>query len=338
MSKRPLKLARYRQAAQKAADWLESKQQANGAIDRRGGLASAYKTTFALVTAGRLPAAWRLLDYVAQHYMTEPGEFHNADESEWDKATTLYRNGYILKAAIRLGRFDIASEAALKRCLQYQHRSGGFLSGLSRTVRNRIDPLHTAMGGWLCLYWAKTDRAVRAGDFLVNLIENQPAMPDRFYFKTDARTGRCITEHPEGQSIGCYADRQRSKQHFFYAGAIMGYLSDLYRATQRRVYLNAARKMYAFEQGMNPRGYAWPSKCKVGWGAALLYSVTLDAAHRRMAEKVADVTFVKAQHADGSWDPLDFPIYDDGRSRRLSNVEITAEFTFELCEIAKALR
>ena len=75
----------------------------------------------------------------------------------------------------------------------------------------------------------------------------------------------------------------------------------------------------------------------VGWGAALLYSVTRDGAHRRMAEKVADVTFLKSQHTDGSWEKLEFPVFDDGRGRTLSNVEITAEFTFELCEIAKAL-
>ena len=118
---------------------------------------------------------------------------------------------------------------------------------------------------------------------------------------------------------------------------MMGYLADLYRATQSKKYLQAAVKMFDFEKGMNPRSFSWPCKCKVGWGAALLYSVTGDPDHRKMAEKVADVTFLKTQCRDGSWEQMNFPTHDDGRGHLSSSLEVTAEFTFELSEIVKAL-
>ena len=104
-----------------------------------------------------------------------------------------------------------------------------------------------------------------------------------------------------------------------------------------RSYLRAATKLFAYEKGMHPRSFEWSCKCKVGWGAALLYSVTADAAHRSMATKVADITLLKPQCGNGSWKSLWFPLSDDGDGFDVSAMEVTAEFTFELCEIAKAL-
>lgn len=340
MSNLQQKLALYGKAAQKGADWLVARQRKDGAIDPQHGMSSVYKTSLALVLAGRLDSAWRLMDYIAANYLTEPGEFHaEADaKGELDQSFGFYRNCYILLAGLRLGRFDIASPAALAHFYRHQHRSGGFFGGLKPRDRRQIDPLFTAMGGWLCLTTAREDRAVRAGDFLLNLITSQPEMPERFYFHTNPRTGECIAKFPPGLGIAYFADRKRSKQHFFYAGAIMGFLSDIYRATGQNKYLDGARTLFDFERGMNSRGFVWPSKCKVGWGAALLYAATGETAHRKMAEKVADVTFLKAQRPDGSWDQFQAPFSDDGsRYVFVSATELTAEFTFELCELRKAL-
>ena len=337
MARRIRRSEPLRRAAQKAADWIESRQSADGSIDRAGGIASIYKTTFALVAAGRLPAAWRLMDFVADHWMTEPGEFHINDESWLDKATAFYRNCYILKAALRLGRFDIASPAALDHLFRYQHRGGGFCPGLNRAGRHRVNSMHACMGGWLCLYATRLDRAVRAGDFLLNLIRKQPDMPNRFYFFTNTRTGRCITKFDPGTAVVHVADRKLPRQQFFQVGAIMGFLADLYRATGKAKYLRGAEKMFTVDQGMHPRSFEWPSKCKAGWGAALLYSVTGNRAHRRTAERVARTTMLRSQRRDGSWPDFQFPQRDDGTGFVISSMELTAEFTFELCEMAKAM-
>ena len=332
------KIIAYCRAAQKAADWLESRQQASGVVDPENGVGAVYKTTAAFVAAGRLHAAWKLMDYIGAHYVVEPGEFQSSGGSGARVAGgSFYRNCWILMSAIRLGRFDIASPAAIEHTLRYQHRSGGFCGSLKRAERQRINPLFTAMGGWFCLYTGRHDRAVRAGDFLLRLIASQAEMPERFYFHIDARSGACITEYPPGTAIMHYADRQRAVQHFFFSGAMMGYLADLHQATGEKKYLQGARAMFDFESGMNPRSFAWISKCKVGWGAALLYAVTGEAVHRKMAEKVADVTFVKAQNPKGHWSAALVPTNDDGSGFTLPSVELTGEFAFELCEVAKAL-
>ena len=331
------KVSQYLRAAQKGADWIESNQSSDGSLGSEPGLGPIYKTTYALVMTGRLDAAWRLMDHITARYMPEPGVFRAAGESKLDQDGVFYRTCYILRAALCLGRFDVASPAALSHLYRYQHRSGGFCGGLRPAARRRINPLDTCMGGWLCLYTARLDRAIRAGDFLVRLIRNQPRMPERLYFHTDSRTGRCVTAFDPGTDVCYYSDRKKDKQWFFVTGAIMGFLADLFRATGNRSYLRTATKLFAYEKGMHPRSFEWPCKCKVGWGAALLYSVTGDAMHRTMATKVADVTLLGPQCRNGGWKTLWFPLSDDGEGFDVSAMELTAEFTFELCEIAKAL-
>jgi hypothetical protein len=81
----------------------------------------------------------------------------------------------------------------------------------------------------------------------------------------------------------------------------------------------------------------WPSKCKVGWGAAVLYRVTREEKYKSLAEKVADRTFCGAQLADGGWPGMQFPVSDDFTSVEISPDEISAEYTYELMEIAGGL-
>ena len=196
-------------------------------------MASVYKTTFALVATGRLHAAWRLMDYIAKNYMTEPCEFHADNDNERDDWMAYYRNCYVLIAALRLGRFDIASPTAIKHFLRYQHQSGVFCGSFERSKRRQINTLFTCMGGWICLYAAQWRCAVAAGDFIIRLIKNQPAMPRRFYVETEARTGQCIVDFDPGTGIAHFVNQKRACQNFFYSGAMMGFLADLYRATEK---------------------------------------------------------------------------------------------------------
>ena len=329
----------YITSADRAADWLEAQQRSDGAIAPEEGVGAIYKGGAALAAAGRLNAAWRLMDDTVRRFQTEPGEFHRDNENERDRMASLYRTCWILLGALRMGRFDVASPGALDHVYAFQdEKTGGFFATLDPAAQTQLSALHTTMAGWLCLYTARLDRARRAGDWVLDLLARQPDWPKRFYFKMDPKTGECITEYPENASILAFTDTKREKQFFFFSGMLMGYLSDLYRATGDSRYIDGAVEMFAFEQGMNPRGFRYPSKCKVGWGAALLYSVTGEAAQRRLATDVADVTFLEAQCDDGRWDACNCVANDNATAFiEVSATEMTCEFLFELCEIIKAL-
>jgi len=147
-------------------------------------------------------------------------------------------------------------------------------------------------------------------------------------------------------------DTRTVKQPSWVTGTCMAFLADLYVVTTESRYLDAALKLAAFEDQCSHELLFWPSKCKVGWGAAQLYRVTADPAHRVTAANVARITFVNAQRRDGSWPHMFYPLLDTGPWREvvyngpeahvpeaieddgshvwLSSYEITGEFLGEL--------
>jgi hypothetical protein len=160
----------------------------------------------------------------------------------------------------------------------------------------------------------------------------------RIYIHYDPEADALVTDFPADESISYTCDIHRPKQHFFFVGAPMGYLSDVYKRTGEQRFLDGAWRYFEFESRTNPEGFSWPSKCKSGWGAALLYSVTGDEVARQLAERVANETFLTAQEADGSWPTFRYPTRDDfSTSIEVSKAELTAEFVFELMEIARSL-
>lgn len=235
-----------------------------------------------------------------------------------------------------MGRYDIASQAAIDRLCAYQKPCGGFV-GRTNPDTPKINLCLTAQLADACLALGRWEAARRAADFIVRMLEQQPDMSKYLYFQADARTGKLIERFPKGESVYYRIDTEGGKQHFYYAGITAGYLSQMYTPTEYKGYLDAAREWLEFDYRTPEEGFKWPSKCKVGWGAALLYRVTGEAKYRELAEKVADITYVATQKEAGNWEPVLIPMYDDSSGFELSAHELTAEFCYELVEIVRGL-
>jgi len=155
----------YVESIEKAANWLEAQLTGEGAIAPAGGMGAMYKTGAALAAAGRLNAAWRLMDDTVRRFQRAPGEFRQDNETELDRSESFYRTCWILMGALRMGRFDVASPAALEHVYAFQDdATGGFFSTLEESAQTQISAVHTTMAGWLCLYTARPERARHAGD------------------------------------------------------------------------------------------------------------------------------------------------------------------------------
>ncbi|MFH1007686.1 MAG: hypothetical protein V1800_09315 [Candidatus Latescibacterota bacterium] len=328
----------YMAAAQRGAEWLISQQAEDGSLWKHKGLDSCFKAAWALTATGHLTEASRLLSWAKAHAMPRPGDFYLPEETQDEKDWRFYRNCFFLIGAQKSGRFDVASAAAIGRMLEYQHPCGGFLGNRDESPSRFLDPLLTCLGGWTCLHTGQDAAAIRAAEFLLYVMEIQPEIATRFYILWDPEAGTLVTEFPADESISYTCELHRAQQHFFYVGAPMGYLSDVYKRTGEQRFLDGAWRYFDFESRTNPEGFSWPSKCKSGWGAALLYSVTGDTSARKMAEQVASQTLLAAQEADGGWSTFHYPTRDDsGTSIEISRAELTAEFVFELTEIARSL-
>ncbi len=337
MSAENERLRKYILGAQKGAAWLAAQQGDDGSLLPEWGVGSVYKTLWAFIGTGHLREAHLLLNWTRDHLMTAPGEFHVPNENAFEAGQTLYRNAFVVIGALKLGRFDVASPAALQRTLQYQHRSGGFFATIPADGEGQLNPLFAAMGGWTALYFGRYPEAKRAGDYLALIMDLQPGPADELFFVYDTRTGALVADPPAGERLAYRIDATNPRQHFFYSGISAGFLAELYQATGEARYLDYAEKYVAFSRRSGGQAFHWPSKCKDGWGAALVYRITHKPEHLELAQQVADITFLGAQHENGHWDDFVVPFHDDYTGVTLPGLEITAEFTFELMEVVKGL-
>ena len=330
----------YLEAGRKGSEWLCSRQNRDGSIGTPFGVGGMYKTVWSMVANGKLTNAAMLLDWAKKNIMVQPGEFHYKYESSFEKTQFLYRNCFILLGAYKLGRFDICSEEAIKQILRYQDASGGFYANLDdKKIQAPINLLFTVVGGWISLYFGKIDEAIKTGNFIADeIINKQPDFDHFYYCGWDPKNGKLVTEFDPNTELSNCINAAKPIGPFYYSGAAAGFLTELFERTSEKKFLDAAIKSMSFSYNTIPESYNWPSKCKEGWGAALLYRQTRDPKHREIAEKVAEITFMGAQLEDGSFQDFLYPMTNDGsQGAVLSAIEITSEFSFELTEIARGL-
>ncbi len=328
----------------------------HGPIMKVRDLSYCHKVTWGLYEAGRHDAAKTLLAWIAANARMAPGRLYFPEEPPFNREMQLlYRGLTIARVAERLEHPLLTDSETRKAILDHQHPSGGVYGNIDEPSQMAsIGPLVTSFFTEWALAAGLDGPAKRSGDFLADMVErNRPHMqsePGRFYFNWDPSTGDLLTEAETGAEINSFVDTVKAKQHFYQIGTTMAALADIHLATGKDRYLDAALSLAGFEGRLNPDGLRWPSYCKIGWGAALLYRVTGLPAHRRMAANVSQVTFIDSQTDAGGWSTMYYPLIDRGEWERveydgsaevkkpredgswaaLSGYEITGEFIAEM--------
>ncbi|MBM4078078.1 MAG: hypothetical protein FJ278_00140 [Planctomycetes bacterium] len=341
----------------RAADWLVSEFAPDGPIMRERNVSYCHKVTWGLYEAGRIPEVVRLIEWLDKHAKRAPGEYYFPEEVPFEKdMQRVYRPLTFGKVAEAIRHPAFAHDATRDRLLQYQHKSGAAANNIDNGFPAELEPLNTTFFGHWALAAGLMDPATRAGDWVAELVElngkHLKADPPRFFYKRERDTGKLVTKFAKGQRMNTMIDTVTVKQPSWVTGTCMALLADLYAVTKKQRYLDAALKLGEFEKACDPKLLFWPSKCKVGWGAAELYRVTCDPAHRKIAAAVARTTFMDQQLPHGGWSHMFYPLCDEGEWRKvvysgpnrdvpttirqdgtwgwLSGHEITGEFMGEL--------
>ncbi|MFQ5810134.1 MAG: hypothetical protein ACE5JM_10995, partial [Armatimonadota bacterium] len=191
-----------------------------------------------------------------------------------------------------------------------------------------IDLMSTPIAGLACLWVGAVERAQRAGDLLVQMLDEQPMPDERLYFIRDA--SGLVVDFPPDEATRHVVDTTEEKQWYFITGACAALLVRLCRATSVARYLAAAQQYIEFCTRCGPDRYSTPQSGKAGWGAALLFGLTGDERYEKVARAVGDY-LVGSQQEDGTW-----------RNPAVSEeayviMDATAEFVVELCEIIEGL-
>ncbi|MGD9892719.1 MAG: GMC family oxidoreductase N-terminal domain-containing protein, partial [Dehalococcoidia bacterium] len=219
-ARRATPIERYRRARDRGADFLESRQGADGMIGdvANEGLGGFYKAAWALTAAGRTDAAARLAGWVRRHGITPEGDFAGAFERGPLVAVYPYANAWLAAGFQRLGAFDLARPALRFLMTLQDPASGGIATdrnGPAHGVRHEV--MSSSMTGIAALAAGEQTLADGVARFLRRVLDAQPE-PERMLCHVYVPDHGVITQFApeEAATYAIYADRPR--QAYFQFG------------------------------------------------------------------------------------------------------------------------
>ncbi len=322
----------------RGGQFLKSRIEPGGPILRERNLSYVHKTTWGMYASGvdRATIA-RLLDWAEKETLQPNGDFYFPQERpEYKDLQRVYRPLTFGKVAVWIDHPLIRRPQVLDRILQYRHKpSGGvfhYIGDDPAKIQQQptIGTLNTTFFGHLMVELDMREEALAAGDWVKGWVEaNRPHISAGRIYTQMTPAGDLVTDVAPGEAIFKMVDVEHPKQEFWQSGTSMAYLAKLYDVMRSRwddsedrarPYLDAALELLDFDVAMPLDTYLWPSKCKVGWGAAELLRVllkympdrreTIEKAYR-VAERVAVFTFLDNQLPDGRWSWMHYPLDSD---------------------------
>jgi hypothetical protein len=263
--------------------------------------------------------ARKYADLLEKSYLREDGDFRmSRDVKGWVHLPSspanryIYGNGWATAGLQKIGAYG-AARAALKFLERFQDpETGGFFSRYdipSGTIdRTRVDTSCTCSGVLALLACGRFDEAVRGGDFLLRMLEDQPEK-DRFFYTTREKGTGVLTDvfHEEnpadvgGRKHFCVSTEHNALYEMvWFIGMPMKILACLFETTGEKKYLEGGREYFRFFNKMSAERWNNNSGTKVMWGAAELYKQTGDAEYRDAAAKIL-AWLVESRHESGVW-------------------------------------
>jgi hypothetical protein len=322
---------KYASAIDRATSWILSHQREDGGFGDVESLTHYMVLPAALLYLGHPGAAARLMPFLKEIYLKPNGDwdFPPADAKPGHLAEAKYGPAWMTFSAHVNLAFDM-SLPTMPFLLAYQHPETGGVFGRPDHAEAGSGILHvlvTPCVGQAAIATGYLDEARGMGDFLTDrLIAGNPDLNHSFYPIWDTERGlRTDDEAPVAPNMPLVLRRDAPDQHHFVTGFMLSFLTDLYRATSERKYLDGALAMYEFAAGGTDAVYRHTASHKFCWGCTSLYRETGDARHLESACLIADFLVDEAQDADGSM--VHYSFIDTSENWPYSpRLNITAQF------------
>lgn len=288
-------------------------------IGRLADLSAHYKAPYLYAVTGDPVRAAYYGRLMRDRYQQPDGDFRTAqDVKGWTHLPIspanryVYSNGWIIMGLRKLGLYGPASRDADFVQRFQSPELGGFASRFD-PVACRVDPRFldtssTSSAGLALLACGRVERAIPAGDFILRLIDAQPA-PDRaFYCSWEAGRG-LLTDvwHDEdknalrGRKQFCLSAEHDPRQELTWLiGKPMKFLSVLYEQTGQREYLQGAAALFDFFHKLGEERWHNYASCKIMWASAGLYRQTGEQRYADTAERIFE-WFCDSMDESGLW-------------------------------------
>ena len=295
-------MSAFREARDRGGRYLLGQLHADGGFGNPGlGVTEYYKVPAALLVCGLSHAASRLLRWIRLNGFLPDGDFGPRSANELDSYYYTYHNAWVIKAAHRMGAFDLARRG-MDFLLGFRDpASGGFYSHPTARGSGTEQDLWVVSGcGWCAVYTGRLDVARGVGAWMRRMMEEQPDYPKALWTVYSRERG-LITEMMDGDDFRYVLTRDESRdQSFYHPGIAAGFLCRLYLATGEEEWLDLARTYMRFCEHVGDYHFRLLRAGKVGWAGAMLYTLTGEAKYRDMAVRVGN-NLVETQLENGAW-------------------------------------
>jgi len=309
-------LTACRETIERARSWLKKKEEQTAQIKD---LCSHYKAPYLYAVVGDRERARHYADFIVGFYLQADGDFRTSrDFKGWKHLPCspanryIYSNGWLIAGLQKIGAYG-AARKGLDFVRRFQHPElGGFcsrydLAGAS-VDHSRLDTSSTASAGMALLACGQIEEAVRAGEFVVRVIESNPEPSHYFYSSWSTASGLMTDVFGEedqnalsGRKQYCLsADAAASGELVWLMGKPVAFLCRLYDATGERRYLHAAEQLFSFFSRLDDTKWSNPASCKVMWSGGDLYRQTGDGAVLKVVERLLRY-FIDSQYEAGFW-------------------------------------
>lgn len=287
----------YRQVVRRASNWLINQQAEDGSISWHEHGAYYYRMIWTLGALGEVNSANRLVSWFRKEIWEKDG-FTKENVGDMRKVFPYVVSNIAIGTHL-LGAYDI-SYGCLDILKKYQYPNGGFANADSE-----LNPVGwqenwiAAQAGMAYLFAGDIRTAIQAAEYIINVWDKQPDLPNKLYYCTNPKTDELILSS-DNPSISYVIDAQKPRQCFWVPGLIAAFLGQLYLTTKEKKYLEYATKHQDFVQGCTEKQFEGIEVCKTGYGAAILYQITNKSSYLDWAIKVGNY-FSETQKEDGSW-------------------------------------
>ncbi len=312
----PELLVRGQRTVAKGLDWL---RQHHDEISKTEDLSAYYKAPYLYAVVGDPVRGRYCADLMRTRYLQVDGDFRTTPQSKgWTAAPMmpanwyLYPNGWIIAGLRKLGDWGLA-----RRGIEFVRRFqsselGGFFSHFDavsgQVIPRYMDSSSTSAAGLALLACGFAEEAVRAGDFILRLLEAQPE-PQRYYYTsweigagllTDVSGDRDRTATAGRKPLCLSTEADALDELTWLVGKPMKFLAKLYDQTSDRSYLDGAVQLFDFFHRLSDGRWRNTGSCKIMWGSAELYRHTGVESFAETSARILD-GLCQSQDPSGYW-------------------------------------
>lgn len=315
-------------ASRKALNWAADRIGGDGKIrDSEDIVFGYYKGPVALASAGMNTEAERLIRRLRSHFFRD-GTFDRTDSYPTSTVGPAYRDSWIAWGAHMTGAYDLSTASANHLQASLDPLSGGAFAQRGDQPGAPIDWGITCVVMTSLMAQGQFATAIKGGELILNLLDNQPSPTTMLFFRWSAQQG--FIKPSAGMSSDAWTiNFSGEKQIYWYLGFALVLFGRLYRATGAAKWLRGAEDVLTLVGRCNKEVMACTSNGKIAWGAAEVYRSSGDKRFALLAENIAS-WICSVQRADGTWI----------RSAQTDAVPVLLDASFErsyyLNEVARA--